>query len=380
MTKQVINKVGVIGGGQLAWMMGKAANNLGVELIIQTPKKDDPAVSISSKTILAPVADAFATAELADLCDVITFENEFVDLKALSLLEQKGVCFRPGLGVLAPLLDKYEQRCFFQSLGLKNPDFFTLIDPDQSTPSVKYPLVIKARRHGYDGQGTFVVYSENELYSCWAKMGDRPIIVEEFIPFVKELAVMVARSTTGEIVVYPVVETQQENQVCRRVLVTTDIDDKISQEIQEIARNLVTGLKAIGIFGIELFLTAKGEVIINEIAPRTHNSGHYTIEACETSQFSQHLQAVCGLELGAVNLKCKGAVMVNLLGFETSVNDYQEKRAEIAKISDCYVHWYGKTASRPGRKLGHVTILSEDGNRDNLLAIAQKVEKIWYGN
>lgn len=380
MTKQLINKVGVIGGGQLAWMMGQAANNLGVELIIQTPKKDDPAVSISSTTILAPVADAFATAELADLCDVITFENEFVDLKALSLLEQKGVCFRPGLGVLAPLLDKYEQRCFFQSLGLKNPDFFTLITPDQSIPSLKYPVVIKARRHGYDGQGTFVVHSENELYYCWEKMGDRPIIVEEFIPFVKELAVMVARSTTGEIAVYPVVETQQENQVCRRVLVTTDIDDKISQEIQEMARNLVTGLQAIGIFGIELFLTAKGEVIINEIAPRTHNSGHYTIDVCETSQFSQHLRAVCGLELGAVNLKCSGAVMVNLLGFETSVNDYPEKRAEIAKISDSYVHWYGKTASRPGRKLGHVTILSEDGNRENLLAIAQKVEKIWYEN
>lgn len=385
-----IKRVGIIGGGQLAWMMAGAADKLGLELLIQTPHQSDPAVAIAIDSILAPIDDAGATAQLASRCDVITFENEFVNLDALTPLAEKGVCFRPRLPVLAPLLDKYHQRRYLQDLGLPVPKFASTESAQSPNSqilasqieSLGFPVVMKARRHGYDGQGTAIVKTQSELETTWHQWGGEPVMLEEFVPFERELAVIAARSPAGEIALYPIVETQQENQVCRRVIVPAELEPGLVAEIEEIARTLLNNLQAAGIFGIELFLTADRQVLVNEIAPRTHNSGHFTLDACETSQFEQHLRAVCNLPLGNPTLKCAGAVMVNLLGYEHSQETYLGKRQKLAEIPHAHVHWYGKTESRPGRKLGHVTVLldSHPGElRCEGLAIAQTIESVWYG-
>lgn len=379
----MVQRVGVIGGGQLAWMMAGAAKQLNVELVVQTPSAADPAVKIAADTVLAAIDDASATAQLASQCEVITFENEFVNLDALQLLENQGVRFRPGLHVLSPLLDKYDQRSYLKSLGLPTPEFTSLEEFQQghSSDSLRtFPLVLKTRRHGYDGYGTFIIQDADQLAATLDKLGDRPLLVEEFIPFERELAVIAARSVEGDVAVYPIVETQQENQVCRRVFAPADLPPAVIAESEAIAQTLLNGLKAVGVFGIELFLTQAGKVLVNEIAPRTHNSGHFSLDACETSQFEQHLRAVAGLPLGNPAMQTAGAVMVNLLGYEQSHSDYASQRQQLAALPNAHVHWYGKTESRPGRKLGHVTVLLETPSRPVAIAVAQQIESLWYGD
>jgi 5-(carboxyamino)imidazole ribonucleotide synthase len=382
-------RVGVIGGGQLAWMMGPAARKLGVELFIQTPGATDPAVAIATDTIFAPVDALDATSQLAERCDVITFENEFINLDALRTLEAQGVQFHPSLDALAPLLDKSDQRHYLRSLGLPTPQFATLErrDVEDAHPFTevlpfKFPMVFKARRHGYDGQGTFIIRDESALECMLHNQQGDSWLVEEYIPFERELAVMVARSGTGEVVVYPVVETQQKNQVCRRVFVINDIDPSVSAEVRAIAQTLMESLQVVGIFGIELFLTTDGQILVNEIAPRTHNSGHYTLDACITSQFEQHLRAVCHYPLGRSDLRCQAAVMVNLLGYEYAKDEYVTQRQRLTKLPNTIVHWYGKSDARPGRKLGHVTTLIDEPilekQRSQAIEIAEEIEAIWY--
>lgn len=388
---KTIKRVGVIGGGQLAWMMADAAEHLGVKLIIQTPQPSDPAVSIAADTVFAQIDDAAATAQLASCCDVITFENEFINLPALMQLAEAGVCFRPRLEALLPLLDKYDQRCYFEEIGIPQPQFMTLEGEvgNQESEQIKlaalnlselqFPLVLKARRHGYDGQGTFMIKDSTHLQEIWQKLNYAPVLLEEFIAFERELAVVAARSATGEVVVYPVVETQQEEQVCRRVFVPAEVSLSVVEEVKAIAQTLLNNLQVVGVFGIELFLSSSGKVLVNEVSPRTHNSGHYTLDACATSQFEQQLRAVSNLPLGSPTLNCAAAVMVNLLGYESSQSDYLEKRQQLANIPSAFVHWYGKTPSRPGRKLGHVTVKLDTPQASEANSKVQAIEAIWYG-
>ncbi|MEM6751743.1 MAG: 5-(carboxyamino)imidazole ribonucleotide synthase [Cyanobacteria bacterium P01_C01_bin.38] len=394
-------RIGVIGGGQLALMMGAAAQKLDVELIVQTPNADDPAVDIASDTIFAAVDDATATAKLAKQCDVITFENEFINIEALSKLATDKVCFRPRIEALSPLLDKYHQRCFLQDLSIPVPKFklpeslFAVSSQteqyteanDRQEWQLSFPAVLKARRHGYDGQGTFIIKDlnslENKLYQDPEKNQRKNLIesnflLEEFIPFHKELAVIAARSPSGQISTFVVVETQQEQQVCRRVIAPADISQKTEKAIKDIACTILNNLQVIGVFAIELFLTNSGEVLVNEIAPRTHNSGHFSIDACFTSQFEQHLRVVSDLPLGNIAMIKPCAIMVNLLGYETLKSNYTDKRSELAKIPGAHIHWYGKSESRPGRKLGHITVLLDKLNRDEAMTIATNIESIWY--
>jgi 5-(carboxyamino)imidazole ribonucleotide synthase len=375
---KTIKRVGVIGGGRLAWMMAGAADKLGIELIIQTPQQSDPAVSIAADTVFAQIDDATATAQLASSCDVITFENEFINLPALMQLAGAGVCFRPRLEALLPLLDKYDQRCYFEEIGIPQPQFMTL-EGAIDNQELEFPLVLKARRHGYDGQGTFMIKNKDNLQEVWQKLNYAPVLLEEFIAFERELAVVAARSATGEVVVYPVVETQQEEQVCRRVFVPAEVSLQVMEEVKAIAQTLLNNLQVVGVFGIELFLTSSGKVLVNEVSPRTHNSGHYTLDACATSQFEQQLRAVSNLPLGSPTLNCAAAVMVNLLGYESSQSDYLEKRQQLANLPGAFVHWYGKTQSRPGRKLGHVTVRLDTQPASDANSKAQEIEAIWYG-
>lgn len=374
-----LQRVGVIGGGQLAWMMAKEAQKLGIALIVQTPHHQDSAVHLAADVILAAVDDAAATAQLAARCEVITFENEFVNLEALAPLARQGVCFRPSLTALAPLLDKYQQRRYLQQIGLPVPAFAPLTRESEIT---SFPAVLKARRHGYDGQGTFILQTPAELTAACQSLGETPALLEAYVPFERELAVIAARSASGEMVVYPLVETQQENQVCHWAIAPADISPAWQREIEEMACHLLEKLQYVGVLGIELFLTATGQILVNEVAPRTHNSGHYTLDACETSQFEMQLRAVTGLPLGSPHLRCQGAVMVNLLGYEYSQSDYGEKLASLAAIPGAYLHWYGKVEARPGRKLGHVTVLfpaaSPATSQQELLEMAKRIESLWY--
>jgi 5-(carboxyamino)imidazole ribonucleotide synthase len=373
-------KIGVIGGGQLAWMMGSIAPDLGLELIVQTPNVNDPAISRASNFVLGAIADSETTAKLATLSEVITFENEFIDLNALQTLARQGIIFRPSLASLAPLLDKYEQRTYLQNIGLPVPKFSLLEqEADLQAPLGKsFPLVLKARRHGYDGQGTFIVQDLGELKAIWDKYKRPSLLLEEFIPFTQELAIMVARNSQGNIFTYPVVETYQKQQVCRWVIAPAMISETVKQQITAIAKTLIERLQYVGILGIELFLTPNETVLVNEIAPRTHNSGHYTLDACDVSQFAMQLRTVADLPCTSPVMQSAGAVMVNLLGYETSNSDYEAKRQQIAQLPNTYVHWYGKIESRLGRKLGHVTTLLNSHESCQSKEIVNKIESLWY--
>ncbi|MEM8642795.1 MAG: 5-(carboxyamino)imidazole ribonucleotide synthase [Cyanobacteria bacterium P01_G01_bin.54] len=377
-----IQTVGIIGGGQLAAMTVPYAKKLGVNLVVQTPHRDDPAAQLVTDVVLGAIADCDVTAQLSDRVQVITFENEFIELTGLAQLAEHGVCFRPSLSALAPLLDKYEQRCYLQQLGLPVPQF-SLLNAETITtlaPQFGFPLVLKARRHGYDGRGTFIVRTDAELDTLWNQLGQPELLVEQYIPFEQELAVMAARDIMGRVVVYPVVETQQKDQVCHRVIAPAAIAATLVQQICTAATTLLNALEGVGIFGIELFLTPEQKILINEIAPRTHNSGHYTLDACDISQFELHLRAVMGQPLPEPQLTCAGAVMVNLLGYEDSTSDYATVRAAIAALPKTHVHWYGKTAARPGRKLGHVTTILTAETMGEAGAIADQIETLWYGS
>ncbi len=381
-TPNLIQRVGVIGGGQLAWMMGPAAQTLGLELVVQTPQSTDPAVAIAQSAFLAPVADVAATASLAAQCDVITFENEFIDCEGLQALAQQGTVFRPSLDVLALVLDKRHQREFFARIGLPNPryDFLNGDESDAELAAkvkpIGFPLVIKTRRLGYDGYGTSVVKDAAQLSATWDKFNRAPVLLEEFVPFKQELAVMVARSASGDIAVFPTVETQQVEQICRRVFAPAQVNPEVAARMTSIARTLVEQLHLVGIVGIECFLTPNDRVLVNEIAPRTHNSGHYSLDACATSQFEQQLRAVSDRPLGPTALNCFQAVMVNLLGLNEPEASHHRKLETLKQWPGAALYWYNK-AIRPGRKLGHITLRLDAGvdPRDTAAAI----EAIWYG-
>lgn len=346
-------RIGVIGAGQLAQMLVPAAHRLNLELWVQTANPQDPAAQVADHVVSG-------IPELVTACDLVTFENEFVDLTYLQSLDPSK--FYPRLGSLAPLLDKYHQRCFLQELGIPVPDF------SLELPPWPLPWVWKRRRHGYDGQGTRIL-TRPETWDWEQGM------VERYIPFERELATLVARSLTGEVVHYPVVETVQINQVCDHVIAPALIPTNLQEQIQQISYTLIEALEWVGILAIELFLTQEQQLLVNELAPRTHNSGHYSLDACLTSQFEQHLRAITGLPLGSADLTCGAALMVNLLGWETSTSSYEQERQALGSLPRTFVHWYGKGESRPGRKLGHVTCLLED--RAEVAPTLARVRQLW---
>jgi 5-(carboxyamino)imidazole ribonucleotide synthase len=359
--------------------MAIAAQQLEIELTVQAATAQETASLATDRLVIGGIDDFSATSKLAAVSDVITFENEFVNLDQLSELESTGVKFLPRLETLEILVDKYYQRQHLKQDQIPIPKFLVVNDTQELMEAARilgYPSVLKVRRHGYDGKGTCVAKSESELIDAWTAMGKAPALLEAYVNFTAELAVIVARSESGEYAIYPVVETQQVEQVCRRTIAPARITPAVTAKVEAIAQTIVDSLDAVGVFGIELFLADDGEVSVNEIAPRTHNSGHYTIEACQTSQFAQLLRAVSGMSLGDTHMTSSSAIMVNLLGYETATSDYTEQRQRIAQLPNTYTHWYGKLASKPGRKLGHVTVLADDYAQAE--AIADQIEQIWY--
>ncbi len=367
------NKIGIVGGGQLGRMLALAAIPLGFEVIVLDPNPDCPA-SVCAKQILGSFKDPQAIFELANQVDFMTFEIESADASALTQLVQEGKSIHPTPSMLALIKDKYAQKIFYQQHGIPTAQARAVANRDEILGAAEilgYPLFLKARLDAYDGRGNAVIKAAEDIDAAIQKLGAKNLYVEQYIPFIKELAIMVARDQQGNIKSYPVVETVHQNNICHTVFAPAQIDPNISLQACKFAEQTVAHLDGAGVFGVEMFLTASGEILINEIAPRVHNSGHYTTEACVTSQFEQHIRAVTGLPLGNTALKVPAAVMLNLLG-DIDTPDTCQGLADALAIPNVAVHLYGKKQSKPERKMGHLTAIGENIETAYQCALAAK--------
>jgi 5-(carboxyamino)imidazole ribonucleotide synthase len=356
-------RLGIIGGGQLARMTAIAALPLGVEVLVLEKNAFSPAARLSPDSIVGDWADRDTLLKFAARCDVITLENEFVDAAALEFLERAGHDVFPSAKCIALTQDKFTQKQALQNAGLDVAKFRAVSSPAEVIAAAKefgWPLLLKTRRNGYDGKGNFTLRSEADIAAGWQTLGGgkNELFVEEFFPFTKELAVIVTRGRNGETVVYPVVETIQRNHVCHLVKAPAEISPAMAERATNLARRAVETVGGIGSFGVEMFLSATGELAINELAPRVHNSGHYTIEACDCSQFENHVRAVLGWPLGSPLMLAPTAVMINLLGTEQAAGQ-PNGLTEVLRLPGARVHIYGKLVSGPGRKMGHITVLQK---------------------
>uniref|UniRef100_A0A2N9GR31 phosphoribosylaminoimidazole carboxylase n=1 Tax=Fagus sylvatica TaxID=28930 RepID=A0A2N9GR31_FAGSY len=316
--------VGVLGGGQLGRMLCQAASQMAIKVMILDPLENCPASSLSYNHMVGSFDDS-AT---------------HVDVETMEMLEQLGVDCQPKASTIRII-----------QMILKGAK--------RSGDLFGYPLMIKSKRLAYDGRGNAVAHSEEELSSAVAALGgfDRGLYVEKWAPFVKELAVIVARGRDNSILCYPVVETIHKENICHIVKAPANVTSDIRKRAADVAYKAVSSLEGAGVFAVELFLTGDGQILLNEVAPRPHNSGHHTIESCYTSQYEQHLRAVVGLPLGDPSMKTPAAVMYNILGEPGFFLAHQLIKKRALSISGASVHWYDKPEMRKQRKMGHVTIV-----------------------
>ena len=344
--------IGIIGGGQLGRMMIYRSKKLGFRFAV-LDGKDAPAQVLADIFVEGSLKDAGALEKLAGVSDVMTYEIEHINTDALEDLYSRGKAMYPSPAVLRVIQDKLLQKELFVKKGLPAAAFFTEDDPVSADFSArKFPLVQKTRKEGYDGRGVRI------LRSAADKPMSGPSLFEDMIDIDKELAVMVARGRDESLAVFPVTEMafNPDHNICDTVIAAARVDEKTAAAAREIAVSVVEALDGVGIFGVELFLDKQGRVLLNEVAPRPHNSGHYTMEACVTCQFEQHVRALAGLPLGDTTL-LRPAVMLNLLGGPGSAGPVVIHGFEEAlKVPGLSVHLYGKTACRPFRKMGHFTI------------------------
>lgn len=355
-----MTRIGIFGGGQLAQMLTQAAIGLGITTAIFERTPDSPAGRLTKHEVVGPWEDEGALAHFATLCDLVTLENEFVDARLLHILEAHAMPVYPTAATVALVQDKYTQKRQVERAGLPVPAFRLAATPEQvleASAALGWPVVLKARRNGYDGYGNATARGPADVAAAWDRLGaGSPLLVEAFVPFVRELAVMVVRGRDGAVATYPVVETVQHNHICHIVRAPAPIAAHTAEAARDLAVAAVAAVGGVGIFGIELFQLPNGAVLYNEMAPRPHNSGHYTIEGCVTSQFENHLRAVLGWPLGPTELRGPAAVMVNLLGRRAGPVSPNALRAAAA-IPGAHLHLYGKRESRVGRKMGHITAL-----------------------
>lgn len=345
--------IGIVGGGQLGRMLAEAAHTLGFQVTVLDPTPDSPAGQVADKQIVGDFRDPLMVKELGEECDYITFEIELADDTALRELEAKGIPVNPSPATLAVIKDKYEQKKFLKSHGIPTANF---VDVTDHNVLLDYPYVLKAKRDSYDGRGNATVESEAGIDASFEKLRGRELYAEKWVPFSKELAVIAARGSKGEIAVYPVVETIHKDHILDTLLCPAPVGDGVHKKAEDLARSVMEHLKGCGVFGIEMFFVGD-DVLVNEIAPRVHNSGHHTIEACQTSQFEQHIRAVSGMPLGDTRMKVPAAVMINILGDRTGTAEPKGVE-EAEKIPGVKVHIYGKKETKPVRKMGHLTAVA----------------------
>ncbi len=353
--------VGLIGGGQLARMTAQAAAQLGCATAILERREHSPASGLAAHNFIGDWDHPADLLRLAAVCDVLTLENEFVEAEALAVLERHGHPLHPGSGTVKIVQDKLWQKQALVDEGLPLPRFVdapTRADVLRAAESLGWPLLLKKRRNGYDGKGNRTLRSASDLEDAWTALdGDnQSLLVEAWFPFERELAVIITRSAIGASVAYPVVETVQRDHVCHSVTCPAPIGAEATARAEALARRAVAAVGGVGTFGVEMFLAADSSVAINELAPRVHNSGHYTIEACACSQFENHVRAILGWPLGSPALRAPAAVMMNLLGAGPGPGRPMGLEEALA-VPGAAVHIYGKTTSSRGRKMGHVTAL-----------------------
>ena len=363
--------IGIAGAGQLARMTCLAAWPLGLRVAV-LGRPDEPAAPMAAGLVEGDWHDARAVRALGDASGVVTLENEFVDAAALEAVEAAGTPVRPGSAALAVVQDKALQKELLRDAGLPLPPFEILREPGEIEAlgrDLGWPLMLKARRLGYDGYGNATCATPAEAAEALARLdaGDG-VLAEAFMAFERELAAMITRAPGGAEAVYPVVETVQRNHVCHEVIAPAPVPRATLELAGRTARAAAEAAGGLGVTGVEMFLLADGAVVVNELAPRPHNSGHYTIEACETSQFENHLRGVLDLALGPVDLRAPAAAMVNLLGSRTG--PAEPAIAPALAVAGAHLHLYDKRQVRPGRKMGHVTALGRDA--DDALATARR--------
>lgn len=367
--------LGIIGGGQLGRMLTQAAQKLNIKTIVLDPTPNSPAGKVADEQIVGDYKDAKQIEKLAGLVGFLTFEIESANSQILIKLKKDGIHVEPPGETLEIIQDKLLQKEFLKKNKIAIAPFAKVDSARDITDAaklLKYPLVLKARFHGYDGRGNATIKNEKQIKTALNKLAAQKLYLEKYIPFKKELATQVVRTARGEIKVYPVVETIQKNNICHVVIAPANIDKKVQVAAEKLAKKTVAGLKGAGVFGVEMFLTKNNEVLVNEIAPRVHNSGHYTIEGAQTSQFEQHIRAVCEMPLGNVEMTAKSAVMVNLLG-ERNGKASPRGIEKVQNTDGAYIHIYDKSETRIERKMGHITVLGQ--NPAKTLNLAKKLRK-----
>lgn len=359
--------VGIIGGGQLARMLAEAATPLGIHVRVLAAPGDEGAVEVVPDVQVGEPDDADALRSFAATVDVVTFDHENVDHTTLAALEADGIAVRPGVDTLR-FSDKAHQRVAFAAADLPVPAF-EIVDP-VADPAAAVAvaeafgaehghgdlLVVKASRGGYDGRGVWML-GPSELPGFMAEYRGAPLVLEPRLPLEREVAVLVARRPSGQTATWPVLETVQVDGMCDEVFLPAPIDDDLAATAAQVAATVAEVTGAVGVLAIELFVS-DGRVLINEIAPRVHNSGHLTIEGTRTSQFEQHLRAVLDWPLGPTDPVAPVAVMANVVG-GPDADPRDRQPLALARVPEAHVHLYGKTA-RPARKIGHVTVLGDE--------------------
>lgn len=352
--------VGIIGGGQLGLMTAEAAQELGFPRVtVLDPTPGCPAAAVAEQ-IVGSLQDPAAIRQLAQRVDVLSFEIEHVNAQALQELAEEGMQIYPAPASLALIQNKYWQKEFLAQHAIPVAPFMAVAsqtDIEKAASLWGYPLVLKAQRDAYDGRGNARIASPQDIEPALDKLSGRALYVEKGLELAKELGIMIARNTRGEITSFPVVEMIHERDICQTVLAPAPISLVQQRQAQALAHQTVQHLQGAGIFGIEMFLDTTGQIWLNEIAPRPHNLGHYTIEACQTSQFAQYLRAITNLPLPSNDMLYPAAVMINILGTRNGPAEFRWIGPH--EQDNVFVHLYGKRETKIDRKMGHITVVGD---------------------
>ncbi|HET7628890.1 MAG TPA: 5-(carboxyamino)imidazole ribonucleotide synthase [Bacillales bacterium] len=348
--------IGILGGGQLGRMMAISAREMGYRIAVLEPKSDSPCGQVADHEIVANYDDLEGIKKLAELSDVITYEFENVDLEMARWLEENAN-LPQGSELLKNTQDREFEKKSIEASGAKVAPYRIVHDETEFRDAIAalgFPSVVKTCRGGYDGKGQIVLREEKDVEEALgAFVGKQKAIVEQWVTFEKEISVIVTRSVSGEVSTLPVAENIHRDNILHTTIVPAGISREIEQMATQIAKSLADSFNLVGTLAVEMFLTPDGDIYVNEMAPRPHNSGHYSINACETSQFQQHIRAICDWPLGKPDL-LKPVVMVNILG------EHMEKAlSQIDRFDDVKLHLYGKAEAKTGRKMGHVNVLAD---------------------
>ncbi|SJZ83381.1 5-(carboxyamino)imidazole ribonucleotide synthase [Pilibacter termitis] len=348
--------IGIVGGGQLGRMMCVAAKYMGFRVGVLDPTEDAPAAQVADFHIQADYDDEKAMTELAEKSTIITYEFENVDVETLNNVQGKAE-IPQGTDLLAITQDRLLEKVFLEENNVIIAPYATIIrasDIQRGLEEVGFPCVLKTTRGGYDGKGQYVIYSMSDVAPAMNLLRDGTCVLEAWIPYEKEISVIVAGNGKDSFTVFPAVENIHRSNILHETIAPARIEQEIGEEAERIALTIAKALKLSGTLCIEMFLTKEGSLYVNELAPRPHNSGHYTIEACSMSQFEAHIRGICGWPLPEVKILSR-AVMVNVLG-----NEFYDTQNFIKDKPDWHFHYYGKKEAKYGRKMGHITILTEN--------------------